>query len=89
MLPCECLEVQDVGPVYTAKQYGPRDAAGDVGPPEDSGHERLPLFDAVLNLQSGGVFAEAEVRSMAGNGLVVPVIGAALLSVLSCTVAAW
>ena len=43
--------------------------------------ERMPLYEAVL---CGG-FTDGEVRSLAGNGMCVPVVGAVMLFVLSCT----
>ena len=80
LLPSEALMVQGIGPIYQAGDYG-GDGEVDKSVSVPSNVVRLPLYDAVAT----GAFTDGEVRSLAGNTMPIPMIGAALAFVLACT----
>ena len=87
LLPVEALEAQGVGPIYLQSHYTDDDDDDDVayvGPTEADAAMDLPFFRTVAEQSS--TFTDAQIRSLAGNGMFVPIIGAVKLFVLSCTV---
>ena len=78
LLPTEALQVQGVGPIYQHEHYGAEDVDKAINMPN---LVRLPLYDEGLTHS----FSDSELRSLAGNTMPLPMIGAALCFVLACT----
>ena len=81
----EIMETQGIGPIYTLDDYDMNDNASDIGPPRALlGDVQTPFMQAVRD----GVFTQSQLAAFAGNGMSVPVVGAAMAFVLACTVPA-
>ena len=68
-----------MGPIYKHEHYGAEEVDQATEMPRNL--VRLPLYDEVLT-QS---FSDSGLRSIAGNTMPLPMIGAALCFVLACT----
>ena len=80
LLPSEALEVQGIGPIYNKDDYSDDEI--------DKSVMRTPpsvVRPAFYNSVVMGAFTDGEVRSLAGNSMPIPMIGAALNFVLACT----
>ena len=67
-----------MGPIYQHEHYGAEEVDKAINMPN---LVRLPLYDEVLTHS----FSDSELRSLAGNTMPLPMIGAALCFVLACT----